>query len=405
MTAPVIIAGGGVAGVAVARSLRRSSYDGPITLLAGENEAPYDKPPLSKNYLTGSLCDVDVRLFGKDEVDALDLTVDTASRAVGFDTHRRLLALSDGREIEYAALAIATGAGSRRLHLGDGLAGVHYLRSLADAAALRTSLEGGGRLVVVGAGFIGLEVAATARTLGLEVTVLESAPLPLTRVLGLRGGEVVVDLHRDRGVELRFGVEVLAVEGDTSVRRVAFRGGDRVETLSTETVVIGVGAIPRTAWAQGSGVEIDNGVLCDAGGRTSAPGVYAAGDVSRWRNELTGTQVRVEQWQSATEQGGIVGANIASDLGVPGATGQVWRSVPYFWSDQYDHKVQFCGTPGAITRARHTQRGWVACYGDADDGVLSGVLSIDNPAAVARGRRHVASRLPWTEAIDWIEAL
>ncbi|MFC7495992.1 MULTISPECIES: NAD(P)/FAD-dependent oxidoreductase [unclassified Nocardioides] len=400
MEAGVVLVGGGVGAVSVARRLRGIGYAGPLTLVSDEGVAPYDRPPLSKQYLAGALGDDELGLFRPDELTGLDVTLLTGRVATGLAHGDRELLLEGGGRVPYRVLVVATGARARRLPFGDDLTGVHYLRTLADAERLAGDVGPGRRLVVVGGGFIGLEVAATAHALGAEVTVLETAPQPLTRVLGPSAGALVTALHGER-VDLRFGVAVTGLIGDGRVRAVRADG----EELPADAVVVGIGAIPNTEWLDGSGLRVDDGVVCDEGGRTTAPGVYAVGDVARWRHGRTGTEQRVEQWQTAVEQASVVAANIAVDLGVAEAAAESWDAVPYFWSDQYEHKIQFCGRPGDLVSDRPVRRGVVACFADAPDGVATGVLAVDNPAALARGRRMVAAGTPWPEMVAWLESL
>jgi NADPH-dependent 2,4-dienoyl-CoA reductase/sulfur reductase-like enzyme len=404
-TGAVVLVGGGIAACTAARTLRRIGYAGRLTLVTDEADEPYDRPPLSKHYLAGVVGARDLRLLRPGEMTDLDLRVVTGRAAVGVDPQRRLLRLADGSELAFAALVAATGAGARRLPVGGDLTGLHYLRSRRDADALAESIGRGGRLVVVGAGFVGLEVAATARTAGLDVTVVESAPAAFTRVLGPRAGQILTGLHRDRGVAFHFGATVLDVLGGRRVERVRCRVGADDMDCPADTVVVGIGAAPRTAWLAGSGVEVDDGVVCDDGGRTTVPRVYAAGDVSRWRNRLTGGHRRVEQWQAAVEQGAVVAANVAADLGVPGARSRSWSSVPYFWSDHYEHTLRFCGAPGRVSQGRRTAGGWVSCYAESEHDPLCGVLTLDAPSALARGRRLVAAGVSWHEATEWLGAL
>lgn len=400
MDAGVVLVGGGVGAVSVARRLRQVGYAGALTLVSDEGVAPYDRPPLSKQYLAGALDTAELDLFRADELTGLDVTLLTGRVATGLDLARDELHLEGGGRVPYRALVVATGARPRRLPYGEGLAGVHYLRTLGDAERLSGELGPGRRLVVVGGGFIGLEVAATAHALGAEVTVLETAPQPLTRVLGPTAGALVTALHAER-VDLRFGVEVTGFAGDDRVRAVRVDG----EELPADVVVVGIGAIPNTEWLERSGLRIDDGVVCDDGGRTSAPGVYAVGDVARWRHGSLGTEQRVEQWQTAVEQAAVVAANLAVELGVAEAAPESWDAVPYFWSDQYEHKIQFCGRPGDLSCDRPVRRGVVACFADAADGTATGVLAVDNPAALARGRRLVAAGTPWPEMVSWLESL
>lgn len=398
--AGVVLVGGGVGAVSVARCLRQIGYAGPLTLVSDEDEAPYDRPPLSKQYLAGSLGSDELGLFRPDEPDDLDITLLIGRRATGLATVEHDLLLDGGGRVPYRVLVAATGARARRLPYGETLAGVHHLRTLSDARHLAGDLVPGRRLVIVGGGFVGLEVAATAHALGLEVTVLEAAPQPLTRVLGLSAGALVAALHAER-VSLRFGVQMTGLVGDDRVR--AVRVGDA--ELAADVVVVGIGAIPNTEWLDGSGVRVDDGVVCDEGGRTSAPDVYAVGDVARWRHGVTGAEQRVEQWQTAVEQASVAAANIAIALGVAESVVASWDAVPYFWSDQYEHKIQFCGHPGDLSIDRPVRRGVVACFTDAADGVATGVLAIDNPAALARGRRLVSAGTAWPEMVAWLESL
>lgn len=402
--APVVIVGAGVAAVATARSLRSHGYDGPVVLLNDEAVLPYDRPPLSKQYLVGSLDADAIGLLRGGELEELDIEVRPRADVAGLDPAARRVLLADGSRQPYTAVVIATGADARRLpHLPD-LPGVHYLRTRKDSEDLRASLERGTRVAVLGAGFIGLEVASSARQLGKEVVVLEMAPAPLTRVLGHDLGQVIAGIHAEHGVDIRCSTSVTGLTGTDHVTGVDVTTAEGSETIEADVVVVGVGAVPRTAWLEGSGVQVDNGVVCDAHGRTALPGVYAAGDVSRWVNHRSGSHVRVEQWQAAAEQGDLLGATIAADLGVPNAQASPWESVPYFWSDQFQHKIQFCGTPGTDAVVRQTQRGHVACFQGAD-GKLSGVLAIDHPAAIARGRRHVAAGMEWPAALEWLGTL
>lgn len=398
--AGVVLVGGGVGAVSVARRLREVGYAGALTLVSDEEVAPYDRPPLSKQYLAGSLGPDELGLLRPDELTGLDVTLLTGRRATGVSVTDRELLVEGGGRVPYRVLVVATGARARRLPFGDDLAGVHYLRTLADAERLAGDLGPGRRLVVVGGGFIGLEVAATAHALGAEVTVLETAPQPLTRVLGPSAGALVTALHAER-VDLRFDVAVTGIVGDDRVRAVCVDG----EELPADAVVVGIGATPNTEWLDGSDLRVDDGVVCDDGGRTSAPGVYAVGDVARWRHGGTGTEQRVEQWQSAVEQAAVVAANVAVELGVAEAEAASWDTVPYFWSDQYEHKVQFCGRPGDLSRDRPVRRGTVVCFADSAEGVATGVLAVDNPAALARGRRMVAAGTPWPEMLAWLESL
>lgn len=401
----VVVVGGGIAAVSTIRSVREAGFTGEVTLVSGEDEPPYDRPPLSKQYLVGTMTTDHISLFAEGELESLGVQLVLGRRAAGLDSHRQVLQLIDGSELHYDALVIATGCATRRLPWGNGQPGVHYLRNREDADAIKHSLAASRRVVIIGAGFIGLELASGAQAAGLDVTVLEAASAPLTRVLGPDLGEGIVALHSERGVAVHFGAAVLGIEREGGVNHVIATIDDTLTRFEAETVLVGVGAIPQTDWINDSRVLVDNGVVANSRGQTAAPNVYAAGDVSRWVNEATGQAARIEQWQAAVEQGGIVGANLAIDLGASVADRPVWNSVPYFWSDQYEHKLQFCGKPGPVSITRDLKRGRVTGMADAEDGHLCGILTIDAPAALARGRRLVSSGASWDEAQSWIAAL
>lgn len=404
MTDPIIIVGGGLAAVHAVRALRTAGYGEPITLVSRETAEPYDRPPLSKQYLSGAVDEEQIALFRPGEAEELAVSMRFGVAAEGLDAASRRIQVTDGEVLPFRSLLIATGSGVRRLPGPAAPAGVHYLRTKEDADALRTAMRQARRLVVLGAGFIGLEVAATARAAGLDVTVLEAARAPLVRVLGDEVGHRIAALHVNRGVEVFCGGSFEGFTGGDWVTGVMWRSGDELKEIAADLVVVGIGCAPHTEWLDGSGLTVDNGVVCDSRGRTSLPGIYAAGDVARWRNELTGVHHRMEQWQSAQEQGEIVGTMMAEDLGVPGVSSRPWSTVPYFWSDQYEHKIQFCGAAGPVAEGRQTARGWVTCFGSAE-GQLTGVLAIDSPASIARGRRHVAAGIPLDQAREWLAAL
>lgn len=398
--AHIVVAGGGLAGATVVRELRARGHTGPITLVSDETHAPYDRPPLSKQLLAGTFTPEQTQILGPDTAAELGVKLLLGVAVTALDDAGRRLELADGSRLDYDELVIATGSRARRLPSIPDLPGVHYLRTLDDATALAEALRQSRRLVVVGAGFIGLEVAAVARDRGIDVTVVETAACPLTRVLGPTAGRLIADLHESHGVRLRCSRGIADVRGSSRVEDVVLTDG---EVIPADLVLVGVGAVPNTEWLAGSRVQVDDGVVCDETGRSSVSGVWAAGDVSRWRNALTGAQVRVEQWQSAVEQATVVADRLTGG-------DRVWDSVPYFWSDQYDKKLQFCGSPGALTATRDTARGPVVCFGDgpaddADTARLVGVLTLSNPRALAHGRRLVAAGTSWAKAQEWLATL
>jgi NADPH-dependent 2,4-dienoyl-CoA reductase/sulfur reductase-like enzyme len=325
---------------------------------------------------------------------ALDLRL--GRRATALDLDARAVALDDGERVAFDGLVIATGASPRLLPGTPDLEGLHVLRTLDDCLTIRAALEAKPRVVVVGAGFIGSEVAATCRGRGLDVTVLEALPVPLGRALGDEMGAACGELHRDHGVDLRVNASVAGFEGSGRVERVRLGDGS---TVDADLVVIGVGVAPETAWLEGSGLELGNGVVCDAACFASAPGVVAAGDVARWRNPLFGADMRVEHWTNAAEQG-----TAAAQALLAGAGAEPFAPVPYFWSDQYDAKIQFVGVaaPDDELRVVHgsvAERRFVAIYGRA--GRIVGALAISRPRLLMAYRRMIADRASWEAALAY----
>ena len=299
MLATVAVVGASLAGLRAVETLRRDGYDGRLVLVGAEAHLPYDRPPLSKEFLAGEVEPDDVALR-RGPYDDLDLDLRLGRRAVALDLASRAVALDDGEPVVFDGLVLATGSTPRVVPGTPDLPGINVLRTLDDALAIRAKLDARPRVVVVGAGFIGSEVAATCRLRGLEVTVLEALPAPLVRGLGPVLGMACGELHRDHGVDLRLGVGVAGFEGDGRVERVRLDDGTAVDA---DLVVVGVGVAPATDWLATSGLTLDNGVVCDET-LLAAPGVVAAGDVARWPNPLFGGEsMRVEHWTNASEQG------------------------------------------------------------------------------------------------------
>jgi NADPH-dependent 2,4-dienoyl-CoA reductase/sulfur reductase-like enzyme len=389
MRGRVVVVGASAAGLAAAEALRRRGYDGALTLIGDERHLPYDRPPLSKQVLAGAWEPGQVLLRDERALRGLDADLLLGQVAAGLDVAGRRVLLYGVGAVGYDAVVIATGARPRRLP-GAGLAGVHVLRTLDDALALRAGLLGGPRVVVVGAGFLGAEVAATARGMGLEVTLADPLPVPMHRQFGERAGALVARLHRDHGVAVRCGTGVsrfLAAAGRVTGVELADE-----TVLDADLVVVAVGAAPATGWLAGSGVPLGNGVECDA--RCQAgPGVYAAGDVACWYNPLFGARMRLEHRMNATEQAIAVAGNLLGD-------DKPFAPVPYFWTDQYDTKIQAYGTfpPDAEFRVLSGEPGggrFTAAYGRR--GTVIGALGWNAPPREVRTlRRLVADRTPWT---------
>ena len=297
---------------------------------------------------------------------------------------------SDGA-VPFDGLVIATGVAPRRLPGTDHLAGVHVLRTLDDALAIRAALDAGPRVAVIGAGFIGGEVAATCRQRGLEVTLIEALELPLLRVLSREIGEIVAAIHRDHGVELRLGVGVAGLAGTTEVEGVHLADGSFV---AADLVVVGIGVAPATAWLDDSGIELNNGVVCDDRcAAVGVDGVVAAGDVARWWNPLFERSMRVEHWTNAAEQAEAAAATLLKGRD----NAEPFAPVPYFWSDQYDAKIQFIGIAEhadelRVVEGSPEERKFVAAYGK--DGRVIGAIGFSMPRRLMAYRAMVLDRAP-----------
>jgi NADPH-dependent 2,4-dienoyl-CoA reductase/sulfur reductase-like enzyme len=384
----IAVVGASLAGLSAARALRRQSYDGAIIAIGAERHEPYDRPPLSKAFLTGGCAESDLALGDADE----DLGIDwrLGAPAVRLDPRNRSVTLADGEEIRVDGVVLATGARARRLPGTEGLAGVHTLRTLDDAVALRADLATAERLVVIGAGFIGAEVASSARSLGLDVTVVEALPTPLAGPLGARMGSVCAALHADHGVRLMTGVGVAGLAGAGRVEAVELADGTR---LPADVVVVGIGAQPNVEWLADSGLEIRGGIVTDAACATNVPGVVATGDCAASFNPYTGDVVRSEHWTHALEQPATAVATLLG--GNPGNRQQA--GVPYFWSDQYGVRIQFAGRRRdddavRIIEGDPDQRSFLAVY--ERDGHPVAVLGMNQSKLFTRWRRQLRTSDP-----------
>ncbi|MGW3243413.1 NAD(P)/FAD-dependent oxidoreductase [Streptomyces sp. NPDC001070] len=383
----VVVVGASLAGLSAARALRARGHDGRLVVVGEEPHRPYDRPPLSKEFLAGETGEEALTL----EADGEDLGAEwlLGTRAVALDPGTRGIRLADGRSVTADGVVIATGSAARTLPGMSRLAGVHTLRTLDDARALRADLARGGRLVVIGGGFIGAEVASTAYALGIDVTVVEAAPTPLSGPLGEVMGGVVSRLHADHGVRLLCGTGVQGAEagGDGRVAAVVLADGRR---LPADTVVVGVGARPCVDWLADSGLALGDGVLCGADGRTGLPGVVAVGDCAAWFDPATAAHRRVEHWTGALERPAAAVAALLSG----GATEQRAPRPPYFWSDQYGVRIQFAGhAAGAdsvtVEEGAPDERNVLAVYRRA--GVPVAVLGMNQPRLFTRWRKQLAA--------------
>jgi 3-phenylpropionate/trans-cinnamate dioxygenase ferredoxin reductase component len=392
----VVIVGASLAGLRAAQALRKRGFAGNITLIGDEPHAPYDRPPLSKQLLSGEWPAEKLFFHKREKHDALELEqrLGVAARALSVSTNE--VELANGERIAYDGLIIATGARTRQLAAAKDLAGVYCLRTLDDALAIRAALEHKPRVVLVGAGFIGLEVAASCRKLGLSVTVVEPQALPLLGPLGAAAAGSVHALHRGHGVEFCLGRTVAAVHGTGRVERVVLDDGS---ALDCDLLVVGIGVDPETRWLAGSGVALEargGGVICDATLATNVPNIVAAGDVVRWPNAGNSERVSVPHWSNAVEQG-----NAAATRLLEGPSTAPFTHMPYFWSDQYDRKLQSAGgVRGSdvfeVVQGSLEAASFVGLY--SRDDRLTGVLSSNAPAAFLRARKLIAQTAPLSEA-------
>ena len=387
----VVIVGCSAAGLATANMLRRQGYDGMLTVVGVEVGAPYDRPPLSKQVLSGDWDADRARLLPVERIAALELELISPAEAAGLDTTARRVRLSDGRDVPYDELVIATGVRPRQLP-GNQPTGVHTLRTIDDALSLRADMVATGELTVVGAGFLGLEVAATASTLGITVRVVEPVRDPLSNRLGPRTAARLLDVHRSRGVEVYLGRGLAALLAGPGGRVEAIQLADGTR-LATTTVLVAIGSRPNTEWLAGSGLDIHDGVECDEFCR-AAPNVWAAGDVAQWKHLGLGRQLRVEHRTNATEQGIAVARNM---LGEPRA----YRPLPYFWTDQYGVRIQFVGVAGegaddALIHGSPNEDSYVRAFTQAGDVV--GVVAWNAAKALTAHRRELGNRPEYAES-------
>lgn len=392
MPGRVLVVGASVAGLSTVEALRRRGYPGSLTLLGAEPHLPYDRPPLSKQVLSGAWAPEQTLLRSPTALSALDVDLVLGDPAVSLDVAGRTVHTASGRELRADTVVLATGARPRLLRGQERLSGVHVVRTLDDVAALRTDLLAASRLVVVGEGVLGAEIAATARSMGLAVTIAGPLPTPLAAQVGPLVGGLLADLHTGNGVELRLGTAVSGMAGEHGrVTGVCLETG---EMLPADVVVVAIGAVPVTDWLTGSGLTVANGVVCDSRCRV-AEGIYAAGDVANWHHEPLDTLLRLENRTNAVEQAVAVAANI---LGAD----EPYSPVPYFWTDQYDVKVQIHGVlpPDAdihVVDGDIAARRFVAHY--RRDGRVAGVLGWNMPKQVRIRRQDVADSVNRKETV------
>ena len=326
--------GASLAGAKAAEALRKGGFEGTVTLIGEEGERPYERPPLSKEFLRGEAGPEKLFVHKEGYYDAVGIELRLGQKVMAIDVADNAVVLASGQRAPYTSLLLCTGAWPRRLPLpGADLPGVHYLRDLASSAILRGAIERASRVAVIGAGWVGCEVAASARQLGAPVSMVEVAQFPLQKALGPELGRFYRDVHYDHGVDMHFGVAPEALVGSDAVEGVRLADG---RTLPADVVVVGIGAVPRTELAEQAGIEVANGVLTDEYLATSLPGVFAAGDVANSFHPLWGVRLRVEHWANARHQGPAAARNMLGRR-------EPFSRVPYFYSDQYDVGMEYSG--------------------------------------------------------------
>ncbi len=398
--ATVVVVGASLAGLRAAEEIRHEGHDGPVIIVGDELHAPYDRPPLSKQLLAGTWDVARIHHHAPDKLDTLGLEFRLGRQAVSLDTDVRTVGLSDGTSLAYDGLIVATGTSARRLPGTEDLPTVRCLRTLDDCLGIRSDLASAGdgaKVVVIGAGFIGSEVAATCHALGARVTVVEALPTPLGRVLGDEMGAACALLHRSHGVTLVTGVGVDRLSTET-------HGGEAVAVhlsdgtyVDADVVVVGIGVTPTVGWLEGSSLSLDNGVVC---GETLFAGdrVVAAGDVARWTHPGLDEQLRVEHWTNAAEGGAAAARNLLAGS----AAAKPYDPVPFFWSDQYATKIQVIGLPGpdddvVVVGGSTEESKFVALYRRGDR--LRAVLAFSQPRQLMAYRPLLAAGASFDEAL------
>ncbi|AEF41376.1 NAD(P)/FAD-dependent oxidoreductase [Hoyosella subflava] len=391
----LVIVGAALAGLRAVEAARRSGYKGGVTMIGAESQAPYDRPPLSKEYLAPNAESGAPELRSAQSLhDDFGADLKLGVRATGLNCAAQQVHTDHGA-LDYTALIIATGSAARPTPWGDPLPGVYTLRTVDDARRIRADLDNGAQdIVIIGAGFIGSEAASAMHRRGLKPIIIEHAPVPLAHAIGEEMGIACAHLHRRNGTELRCGVGVGGIEGDDRVRQVRLTDGS---ALPADLVIAGIGAAPATQWLEGSEVKVDNGVICDETLFAGAPGVYAAGDVARWPNSVFEKVMRLEHWTNATEQGKAAAVNALDP-----ENAKPFQTVPYFWSDWYGNRLQFVGIPEAdeihVASGSIDSDCFLALY--RQNSRLVGALGLNERRRVMKLRREIAQNISWGDAVS-----
>lgn len=393
----LVVVGASLAGLRSVEAARKAGFRGAITLIGAEEHLPYDRPPLSKAYLDvvgdgespESTQFRDLSYFVAEH--GIDLRLGAAASAL--DVEDRTVAVGD-ELVPYDGLVIATGSRARVIPGTEHLDGVFPLRTVDDAVAVRAALDAGARTVVIGAGFIGSEVASSAKKRGVDVTIVEALPTPLVRAAGADLGAAIASLHHRNGTRMLCGSGVASIDGSERVEQVTLADGT---VLPADLVVVGIGVVPNTEWLEGTGIALDNGVVCDEKLFTGVPGVYAAGDVANWHNPVIGKRQRMENWTAAAEQGAAAARNA-----IDPSNAKTYGTVPYFWSDWYDVRIQMVGDPESdevrvVEGDPAADDRWIALYRRQDR--LIGALAVNGQAEIMKYRGLITKGATWDEAI------
>ena len=396
----IVVVGASLAGVRACQNLRREGFEGALTLVGEEKHAPYDRPPLSKSMLTSDQEPGDLTLVSNPDLSDLDLNLVLGERATGLNIDRQEVTVG-GDKIRYDGLIIATGARARKLSKSDDIGGIHVLRTVDDALAIRSGLKSNAAVVIVGAGFIGSEVAAAARQHDCQVTIIEANEAPLVRGLGHQVGSACGELHQAHGVDLRLGTGVVNVHGRNGIEEIELTDGTY---LPAELLVVGIGATPNIEWLIDSGLSLDDGIVCDEYLNTGIPGIYAAGDVAKAPNGwLGGKARRTEHWTTATEHAALAAKNLLHP-----ENSNPYSSVPFVWSDQYEDRIQVAGDTShfdavEVLTGSMNDGAFVAGYRHGTS--LAGVMALNSMRTFVQYRRLLMNHGSWVDAVDLAEEL
>jgi NADPH-dependent 2,4-dienoyl-CoA reductase/sulfur reductase-like enzyme len=388
----IVVVGAGLGGLRSVEALRREGFEGRITLVGEEPEAPYDRPPLSKDVLLGTRAPETLFFRTPEKLAKLDVELILDQPAGGLDLAARSIEVG-ASSLRFDGLILATGATPRTLPDLEGKPGVHTLRTMGDATGLAAAFDTARHVTIVGAGFIGSEVAASARSRGLAVTIVELEAAPLSRALGTSMGAALMQLHAENGTDLRLGVTVDGVGGGGGGGGGTVRLSDGT-TIDTDLIVVGVGVVPSIGWLDGSGLELGNGIVCDAGLNAGHPGVFAVGDVANWPNQLFGRRQRVEHWTNTGEQARHAARNLLHGTDTP------FLGANFVWSDQYGKRIQFVGSSVAdevvVVDGTTAEGRFLAWYREGER--LVGALSIDAAGPLMKSKALIEARTSWTDA-------